>query len=218
MLNSGKAYLVVDGGALCVGVGVLRDSAWLAEREMQGEALQTIFNGTREVLEEAGLSHTEIGGFIFNSGPGSVLGIRLACMALTGWLSLNEHQSAELYAYRSLDLAAVHLISSGENSPFVVAADYREGRFISTIVMNGSLTQPQLLDADEVQALNAPIYRLPQRKVWKSNTSIGEVMPYPFNELPKLTSTTGFIHAVEKPEPFTFENPDYVKWDAQRHR
>lgn len=87
--------LVIDAASACVQVGVLRadgTAAWHADTAESGVA---VFRG----VERLGVDPLAVAAFVFCDGPGSVLGIRTAAMALRTWHVLKPRP---LFAYSSL--------------------------------------------------------------------------------------------------------------------
>ncbi len=87
--------LILDAASLVVQVGWLeigRTPAWVALEEEAG-------SGLFRALDELGKRPRDADAFGFCEGPGSILGIRSAAVALTTWQALRERPS---FAYRSL--------------------------------------------------------------------------------------------------------------------
>ena len=63
-----EIHLVRDGV-------VVAGKKWLAHRQL----LETINTSIQKILEEAGITYTDIKGIIFYEGPGSFTGLRIGC-------------------------------------------------------------------------------------------------------------------------------------------
>lgn len=99
--------LFIDASAPRVQAGVWQGGRWLAYRCMEAPALEEVFRSVSLLLKEAELRFTDLGGFIHNEGPGSILGIRLAAMALRIWaLGLGDLPSVGTVTAPAQDTAA----------------------------------------------------------------------------------------------------------------
>ena len=88
-----------------VGVGSTAGSwSWKASSEESGTAL---FRGVDACLKNRKLALGSIRTVIFCEGPGSMLGIRTAAMAIRTWTTIGALTDAPVLAYSSLALAAL---------------------------------------------------------------------------------------------------------------
>jgi tRNA threonylcarbamoyladenosine biosynthesis protein TsaB len=142
---------------------------------------------------------------VFCEGPGSVLGIRTAAVALRAWRVINP--GATTFAYQSLDVVARSI-----NRPEVnVIADARR-------------------DTWHVAKVNSPLQRIPSSELHGDL-----VMPEHFRHwtpLPANVTTTSYdlaallprlceadlFRPVTGPDAFTHEDPTYVTWTPQIHQ
>ena len=90
--------LVIDSASARIQVGVFGgpEGRWATSEEEAG-------NGLFRCVESLGVDLSSVRGFAFAEGPGSVLGIRIAAMALRTWCALEPRP---VFAYHALALLA----------------------------------------------------------------------------------------------------------------
>jgi tRNA threonylcarbamoyladenosine biosynthesis protein TsaB len=234
---SGHPWLFLDASGLTTRVGLWQDSRWLAFREDPAPALESLFTTTRAVLAEASLSLPAIGGFLYVSGPGSVLGLRLAAMAIRTWEAGHPALGAGLagagalaaggapapaprpvLACGALHLAAALALAGGASPPFATATDARQGRWHWLSVGSpalGSLA-PQEISADELAhsagQQTGPLFYLPARKTWQPPPRPFSPLPAVLRVHPAVVLTPGLFAPVPLPIPFAGAAPEYKKW------
>lgn len=206
LLAEHPVLLLIDTASARVQVGLwaageTRPAVW---RVSDTEASTGLFDCVDAVLAETGLRITDIRAFIFCEGPGSVLGIRTAAVALRAWRAIHP---AETYSYQSLDLVARAL-----NRPDVaVIADARRDSW-HVMRLGGSL---QRVPAAE---LNGTLVMPAHFRHWTALPSAVETTSYDLPALlPRLTESDMFSATVQ-PDAFMHEAPDYVTWTPQVHQ
>ncbi len=169
------------------------------------EAGTGIFACVEALLKQAGRRIAEVDAFVFCEGPGSVLGIRTAAVALRTWRVMNP--SAATYSYQSLDLVARSL----GRPELSVIADARR-------------------DTWHVAQLGQALRRVPSAELAGEC-----VMPAHFRHWTPLPPALGSTHydvatllgalpdadvfrAVTEPDAFSHEEPSYVTWTPQIHQ
>lgn len=207
LLAEHPALLLIDTASARVQVGLwtageAQPPRWLVS---DTEASTGLFACVDTVLREAGLRIADVGTFVFCEGPGSVLGIRTAAVALRAWRVIQP--KAVIYSFQSLDLVARAL-----NRPEVgVIADARR-------------------DTWHVTHLGSPL-----RRMTAAELSGELVMPEHFRHwtaLPAGVGTTGYgvaallaalpdadlFRVSAEPDAFMHEDPSYVTWTPQIHQ
>lgn len=216
MLSPDKTYLFLDASSVMVQAGLWRDGRWLAYRNGKGQALESIFTLIDSCLEEARIKLEAVGGFIHGEGPGSVLGIRLAAMAIRGWLALPAWQRATVHSCRSLPLAAVLIREKYQpDSPFHVVAEARQTRW--NLLRSDSDTIEEAEPAT-LEALLPPLYHLRQRKAWNTPPAHAVPVDNSLMEHPELLNTPGLLSAVEQPGLYLVSEQTFRTWTPERHR
>jgi tRNA threonylcarbamoyladenosine biosynthesis protein TsaB len=194
--------LLLDAAAETIYVGLLspgHPARWSTRREEAGVGL---FRG----LEELAIDPGTLRAFAFCEGPGSILGIRTAAMALRTWTVLAPRPC---FAYSSLALAATAL-----GRPDVgLIADARRGRWhhqtlggswrrVPTAELTGELAMPDGL------------------RHWSAPPAGTRSAPY---DLPRLftlpaVAAADLFRPTAAPDAFLHEEPDYAAWTPQVHR
>ena len=214
-----QTLLFLDASSLQVQVGILRGFEWLAFCECEREALDSLFSGIKGCLNSAKLRLEDLRGFVFCEGPGSVLGIRLAAMAINGWRSLPSHCKAPVFAYYSLEAAAHLLLQRGVQPPFSLISDYRRDLWnLITVFCDGGVSALSRVRAEEVRMLDQSLFYLNQRKQNNPPPSSIRNCNYTFAAAPRIFEESGLLRRVDGALPYSPEKPSYAKWNAQRHQ
>ncbi len=181
------------------GVGAM--PLWCSSKEDAGTGL---FACAGELLENARMRISDVTGFVFCAGPGSVLGVRTAAMALRVWRVLNP---VPIYAYHSLDLVAHAL---GDPAISVIADARRDmwhvarlgatlGR-LSTAGLAGALLMPETF------------------RHWKPLPDGVSRTPYDLATLLPRAADADLFQPAPEPDSFLHAEPDYATWNAQVHQ
>lgn len=212
--------LLLDASSRPVQVGILHRNRWIAYHKSDSEALDALFSGTKEALTRAGLELTQIEGFIYCQGPGSVLGIRLACMAINCWRSLPPHRHTSLFTYCSLEVAAHLLLAKGLSPPFTVVSDYqRDSWNLLTVEPNRPIGPLRQRKSGEIAALKMPLFYIDHGKQTKSPFSPStRAVSYHFAEVPEILGRANILQKVYRAAPLQLRQPQYASWEAKRHQ
>lgn len=207
LLAEHPTLLLIDTASARVQVGLwttgeAHPPRWLVS---DTEASTGLFACVDTVLREAGLRIADVGTFVFCEGPGSVLGIRTAAVALRAWRVIQP--KAVIYSFQSLDLVARSL----KRPEVGVIADARR-------------------DTWHVTRVGSPLRRMTAAELGGEL-----VMPEHFRHwtaLPAGVGTTGYdvaallaalpdadlFRASAEPDAFMHEDPSYVTWTPQIHQ
>jgi tRNA threonylcarbamoyladenosine biosynthesis protein TsaB len=202
LLADHGSLLLLDAASETIYVGLLKPGhppRWSARREEAGVGL---FRG----LEDLGADHGACGAFAFCEGPGSILGIRTAAVALRTWTVLAPRPS---FAYSSLALAATAL----DRPDVGLIADARRGRWhhhllggpwrrVPAAELTGELAMPDGL------------------RHWTPPPAGTRTAPYDLPRLFTLPAVTAadLFRPIAAPDAFLHEEPDYAAWTPQVHR
>ena len=232
MLDAGLPLLFLDASGLSTRAGLWQNSRWLAFREDPAPALTALFTSTRAILAEAALTLSQIAGFLYIEGPGSVLGLRLAAMAIRTWQTDPTSASAAIHSSEpqpapshprtvfscgSLHLAAALALAGGAQPPFTVCTDARQGRWHLLEVPtanSSSLAQNLSREADgpELAQLPGPLFYLPARKSWQNLPRPSAPLPASLRDHPEILITPNLFRPVPAATPFSGAAPEYRKW------
>lgn len=212
------AVLLIDSASASIHAGLWRRDAEAVWRESRREAGIAIFECVDAVLTAAGTGMHDLGALVFCEGPGSILGIRTAAMALRTWQAV-ESRALPAFAYRSLELVAHDLRGSGTRAPFAVIADARRDTWHWVEVDAGQAVHPCQRVSRAVLAESIGGLFMPAGfRVWAPTPRpVGEV-PYALADLWRRQGDADLLQAAPQPEAFLHEDSVYVAWTPRIHR
>lgn len=210
--------LMIDSSFPTVQVGLLQEEQFTFYHR-EKPALEAIFEGVDYCLNEATISFDTIERFVFCEGPGSMLGIRLAAMAIRAWQSpLATHQTP-LYTYYSLCAQAALLIASGNVLPFHLIAYFRAGQWSHLYVTDkDKLGVPGCITSEAVECLKGKCFWLSSGKQTQSPPIFTDKIDYNLKGCSTILDYPGLLRFKEKPEVFSPLETSYAQWEGQRHR
>lgn len=221
--SSGRppASLVIDAASKQIQVGIFTEDQWISKTSPKGDALETLFNSLESVLKSSGYSLQEIQSLYFCEGPGSLLGLRLAAMAVQTWKILPEFSELQLLQYSSMELGACSIAQTLRVSqPFHLLCSFRKGQYIHTRKSEETSTSYSVIDYNEAATLEGDVFLLDlngKASLDKLPVTVRKI-DYSFDALPRLISTgTISPRANTKPEVLIPESPIFKRWDAKRH-
>jgi len=155
-------------------------------------------------LEKLAVDLEAVRGFAFCEGPGSVLGIRTAAMAIRTWCTLEPRP---VFAYGSLALVAQAQARPGA----AVIADARRG-FWHRCVAGGPWER---VAGTEL----AGTLLMPERfRHWTSLPPAVEIVSYDLALLLPEVADAELFRATDSPDAFLHQEPNYATWTPQIHR
>jgi tRNA threonylcarbamoyladenosine biosynthesis protein TsaB len=203
-----SSLLILDAAAAVVQVGWLtRDqpARWVSR---EGEAGEALFAALRDL----DVNPTEADAFGFDEGPGSILGIRTAAVALRVWQAERERP---IFAYRSLALVAATLAPAGTT----VIADARRNTWHALPV--AAAGHAGMIERRAVTALTGPLVTPAGFRHW---TPLPEPPPREVSfDLAALwahpaAAEAPLWHETTEPDAFMHEEASYVTWTPAVHR
>lgn len=215
LLASHGCILVLDASSASVHIGLLRAGQAPVWHSEQGDAGRTLFTGVSTCLQTAGLDLDRVPAFAFCEGPGSMLGIRTAAMALRTWLAARPRP---VYRYQSLTLLAHGLRAAGHALPFSVIADARRETWHTVAVTADGPAPLRRVPSTDLAAGNDPLFQPPAFRAWAPPPRPTTPCPY---DAPALLAAhadePGLFAPTETPDAFQHEAPEYKKWSAIVH-
>ena len=213
-MSAPEPCLVLDGSARAgVRVGVLSGGRWVGQGISPDGALEGLFGCVEAALAEAKLTLGDIRSFALCAGPGSVLGIRIAALAVRSWSALEPRP---IFVWESLAALARSALATGEQGPFLVAAESRLKRWHALeVAADGSLGVPFEAEAAELNSSG--------RRVLASSEAASAVLTshvavaHPWSALPALLSQPGFLREDARADALNVAN-DFATWSGERHR
>ena len=213
-MSASEPCLVLDGSARAgVRVGVLSGGRWVGQGVSTEGALEGLFGCVETALAEAKLKLGDIRSFALCVGPGSVLGIRIAALAVRSWSALEPRP---IFIWESLAGIARSALTVGEQGPFLVAVESRLKRWHALEVSaDGSLGAP--FEAEAAQ-LNSSGHRVLASSEAAAGVLTAHVaVPHPWSALPNFFAQSGFLREESRPDALNVAN-DFATWSGERHR
>jgi tRNA threonylcarbamoyladenosine biosynthesis protein TsaB len=164
-------------------------------------------------LAESKLKLGDIRSFALCVGPGSVLGIRIAALAVRSWCALEPRP---IFVWESLAGIARSALVAGEKGPFLVAVESRLKRWHALeVAADGSLGVP--FEAEAAQ-LNSSGHRvLAASEAAPSVLTAHVAVPHPWSSLPIFFAQPSFLREESRPDALNVAN-DFATWSGERHR
>lgn len=200
-LSASFPALLIDAASSVVQVAALLPDGRMEWQTATAEAGIGIFEAVAKLQTlDPGRATT----FIYCDGPGSILGIRTAAMALRTWCVL---QPRPIFAYSSLAVVA-HALNRPD---LAIIADARRDtwhhyqlgqglRRIATVDLTGELLMPE--GFRQWSALPRPV----------------GTTRYHLTELLPRVWEADLLRATDAPDAFLHEEPSYVTWTPRIHR
>jgi tRNA threonylcarbamoyladenosine biosynthesis protein TsaB len=210
--------LLIDSASAFVQAGLWRRDGGAIWHQSEREAGIAVFECAGAALADARIGVGDLGGLVFCEGPGSILGIRTAAMALRTWQTRGTHV-LPAFAYRSLELVAQDLRSSGRRTSFAVIADARRDAWHWVEVADGQDLQalrrvPRSVLADFAGDLFMPA----GLRVWTPPPRAALEVSYSLAALWRRQSDAELLRPAPEPDAFLHEDSVYAPWTPQIHR
>jgi tRNA threonylcarbamoyladenosine biosynthesis protein TsaB len=211
--------LFLDASSLVVHIGILSNNKWVGYFKSDQPALQSLFQGIEVSLKLAALELKDITGFAYCEGPGSLLGIRLASMAIRAWKEQECFKNIVVYAYNSFDVS-LELIKKihNPNRPFAVVSQLRKGywSFLSNNCLTGNISE---INEAELSSFQGSLWLFKQKKLSLNEKNLQMMtFDYSLEECPEIFIQRPLLRSVEQPDAMFVHELEYVKWDSKRHR
>lgn len=214
-LPADTPLLLIDAGAPRCFVGLWQNGRWLAHASPEAAALEGVFAGVEQILCDAKLALADVGGFIHNEGPGSILGIRLSAMAIRTWRALPQWREAPVWAFGQLHFAAAVYQAKYDETAVNVISEFRQGRW--NYLAAGAMRVVAIEQA-EAERVPSPLVYVRQRKNWQPAPKHAIEWSPEWPACADLLATPGLLHRVDQPEVFITEEAEFAKWSGERHR
>ncbi|MCC5840688.1 MAG: hypothetical protein JJT96_11235 [Opitutales bacterium] len=210
--------LLLDAAFLPIQAGYLEDGRLVSVHPAEGEALHAIFDAAEMVLENRGLGFRDLDGFLYCTGPGSILALRLAAMAIEGWRGSAPASDVSIFQYYSLHAAAAMHEARGGGSSFDLFLPVRRDCLCHLPVRSGKYGELALADPAAVPPSGFPQFALAGSSDRLAPPASLPLVDYNLLSLPRDWFTGAALHRVENPTPFVPSPAIYSAWSGQRHR
>ncbi|WP_404421002.1 peptidase M22 [Nibricoccus sp. IMCC34717] len=203
--------LVVDCASATTFVGILRDDGASLWESLEAPAGEALFSAV-DRLQAAGFPLSQVGAFAFNAGPGSILGIRTAAVAIRTWRSL---RSRPVFQYQGLVALAEAERLKGRPLPFHAIADARRDTWHCVKVETGT---PLSLRRVPHTELPTPAIAPTGFRTWAALPTATETVAYKPAEFLTVTRDCPLFEETAEPDAFLHEEPSYKTWTPEIHR
>lgn len=213
LLSRHPVVLAIDSASTRIHAGILRVDRPPTWETCSDEAGVGLFAATERALQRAETDLSRVSAFVFCSGPGSVLGIRIAAVAIRTW---NVVRARPSFSYGSLDLVAKFQLHQERELPFSVIADARRDTWHRVAVSPAAEVSP--VDRAAPDVVTGRILSLEYFRHWTPLPPQTQIVPYDVAQmLEHLPDIPLFQEALE-PDAFLHEQPVYQTWTPQVHR
>ena len=192
LLQSHAPLLLIDAASTRIQVGFLDSFERQRWSALDGEAGVAIFTG----IEQLAVDLSAVRAFLFCEGPGSILGIRTAAMAIRTWQTLAPRPA---FAYGSLDLTAqalgrddVSLIADARRDSWHVQRPGEKLRRVPSAELSGPLLMPENF------------------RHWTPLPAGLQLTPYDVAASLMRVPDADLFHAAPEPDAFLHEEPSYA--------
>jgi tRNA threonylcarbamoyladenosine biosynthesis protein TsaB len=218
LVSTHRTVLLIDSASVRIHVGLWRRDCEVIWRQSDQEAGIAVFACADAVLAQARIGVADLDALIFCEGPGSILGIRTAAMALRAWPAA-EGRALPAFAYRSLELLASDLQTSGTPAPFAVVADARRGFWHWVDGAAGGPVGPlRRVTEEELLAFTGGVFTPDGFRAWTRLLRPISTVAYDLPVLWLRQRETDLLHAAPEPDAFLHEDAAYATWTPQIHR
>jgi len=200
LLVAHAPLLAIDAASSRIQVGWLpagRDARWATSDEEAGA-------GIFRAIESLGADPAAAAAFVFCEGPGSVLGIRTAAMAIRAWCALAPRP---VFAYGSLAVVAQ---AHGRRDATVIADARRD--LWHCLVLGGNLRRVPVAE------LMGDLLMPEDFRHWSPLPTGTKRVPYELAELFRQTDEAELFRVTDAPDAFLHEEPTYATWAPRIHR
>lgn len=206
---------MLDASSTTVHVGLLQTDAPAIWRSSEQEAGTALFELVDACLQSTAQGMEQVAAFVYCSGPGSMLGVRTVAMAIRTWQALSPRPA---YAYLSLPLLANELDRLGTPAPFTVIADARRDTWHGVrVTAPRAVGALQRIPSPELAASTETLFQPAAFRAWAAAPRAMQPCSYVVPDLLAQHGEVPLFTAVEFPDAFQHEAPEYKKWSAQVH-
>jgi tRNA threonylcarbamoyladenosine biosynthesis protein TsaB len=199
--------LLLDAASTRVQVALFDAHGLARWAAADGEAGVALFRG----VESLGVDLASVRGFAFCEGPGSILGVRTAAMALRVW---NALALRPVFAFRSLELVAHDLARRRPAESFSVIADARRGAWHCVDVRAGVAGPLRRVNAAE---LAGGVFMPENFRTWAARPDGTTTTSYDLAALLTRLAEAELFRATGEPDAFLHEDPSYQTWTPRIH-
>jgi len=206
LLDRHPPLLLLDTCSQVIHAGLARDAATpIRWQQCEEEAGSGLFRAVEILLAAEKLRIADLGGLAFCEGPGSVLGIRTAAVALRTWHVINP--AAPLFAFQGLEVMArflqrpeLSIIADARRDSWHVARPGQPIQRVPTAELTGELVMPAGF------------------RHWSKPPANASTLPYDLPAMLAATADQPLFRPVDAPDAFLHETPAYATWTPRVHQ
>ncbi|MEQ9825749.1 MAG: hypothetical protein ABQ298_15295 [Puniceicoccaceae bacterium] len=216
-------WIAIDASCPQLQVALLKNGTVTESIEVSAPAMEGMMSSIQQVCERQQHRISETNGFLYGSGPGSILGIRLSLMAIRTWATLHRIPSERILHFRSLAMAcAQHRLTPdfSPNHPTLVCSEWKTNRW-NVMIVHDPLAQSsiEVWSSDQLEAFDGKRLLLPQRKLWSQTPNFLQPIQYQLDLLSHADLRSELLHPSSPHwEIYTPDETRYARWSGERHR
>ncbi|HXA15320.1 MAG TPA: peptidase M22 [Opitutaceae bacterium] len=207
LITTHAPLLLLDAASTRVQVALFGSNGVARWAVADDEAGVALFRG----VESLGVDLAQVRAFAFCEGPGSILGIRTAAMALRTWNMLTPRP---VFAFRSLEIVAHDLARRESLENFSIIADARRGAWHCVEVHAGATGPLRRVNATE---LAGALFMPENFRTWAALPAETRTTGYDLATLLPRVAEAELFRATEAPDAFLHEDPSYQTWTPRIH-
>lgn len=220
LLQEDGLVLLLDGGNPRLRCALLRGGEILALVHREASAEEGLCELVKACLGQR--SPLEIDTFLYQAGPGSLLGLRIAAMLVEGWRAaqrLAGRREARLRFYHHAEWVAEILKKNGLEGSFSLGSDARRKSWNVLEIDSGGLFSWQLKSTEDWMALNGKPYFLPQGFCSQKVPGAAETLAFAIApEDFALFYHQPLTGELTRAEPALLRSSEYVRWSGGLHQ
>ncbi len=209
--SESKNLILADATALRVRTALTENGIFKKEFISDSPSLESFVESLSEVCAD----FSAIDSYAICTGPGSVLGTRVASAAIATLAKIN---GASIFEFDALKIAAFAMLSRGENGDFSVLAPSRKG-FANLINFSSGVIEDEREIEDEklAQLCKPRKFLLNQKKSVSQNLSEIEKIEISLAETYEILKRRPSLAVLcdLPPDAKSLTKREYVKWKVQ---
>jgi tRNA threonylcarbamoyladenosine biosynthesis protein TsaB len=213
IVASHKCLLILDAASSVVQVGLACPGGTMHWSSSRAAANSGLFQCVATVLADNGVKLETVSAFAYCDGPGSILGIRTAAMAIRTWNALLPRPA---YAYNALILAGCREKRRPDFREQALIADARRDAWHCLRLApgrSGDLVQ-------RVPTAELPDIRLVSPANFRQWTKVGrpiDTCSYDLSQIVPEIIDERLFRLTDAPDAFEFSEPSYKRWSPGVH-
>ena len=180
---------------------------------------KSLFELIERILTQNGLELAQMASIIYCEGPGSMLGVRTAVMAIRAWEGIGITAAANLYTYNSLALGRqiVGRSTFAAQSCLLVTDARRDSWNTLPHPDPDNTLNSQLMATDELASEDRVLITFPQFSCWNRTEIAFDELDYDPTASFEDELYLQIIRPVERANPLSVRLSDYKKWIPKIH-